>query len=148
MHKLEAGILMDTHIWIWLMEGNPVLEGTRALALIERAAGTGLLHVSAISVWEIGMLESKSRITFNVPGMEWIERALALPGLRLVPLSPGIAVESTRLPGKFHGDPADRIIAATARVKDIILITKDRKILEYGEAGFIKTMALQDRNNP
>jgi PIN domain nuclease of toxin-antitoxin system len=142
MHNSEEGILMDTHIWIWLMEGNPVLIGSKALTLIEKAAESGLLSVSVISVWEIGMLESKSRITLNVPCMEWIDKALILPGLHLIPLSPEIAIESTRLPNIFHGDPADRIITATARVNDITLITKDKKILAYGESGFLKVIEL------
>ena len=142
MHNTETGILMDTHIWIWLMEGNPVLTGSKALTLIEEAAESGLLSVSVISVWEIGMLESKSRITFNIPYMEWIDKALSLPGLHLIPLSPKIAIESTRLPNNFHGDPADRIITATARINNASLITKDRKILEYGESGFLKVIKL------
>ncbi len=142
MHNTETGILMDTHIWIWLMEGNPVLTGSKALTLIEEAAESGLLSVSVISVWEIGMLESKSRITFNIPCMEWIDKALSLPGLHLIPLSPKIAIESTRLPNNFHGDPADRIITATARINNASLITKDRKILEYGKSGFLKVIKL------
>jgi len=142
MHNSEEGILIDTHIWVWLMEGNPVLKGSKALTLIEKAVESGLLNVSVISVWEIGMLESKSRITFNIPCMEWIDKALSLPGLHLVPLSPEIAIESTRLPHHFHGDPADRIITATARVNNITLITKDKKILEYGKSGFLKVIKL------
>ncbi|RKX79245.1 MAG: type II toxin-antitoxin system VapC family toxin [Spirochaetes bacterium] len=142
MHNSEEGILMDTHIWIWLMEGNSVLTGSKALTSIERAAESGLLSVSVISVWEIGMLESTSRLIFNVPCMEWIDKALRLPGLHLVPLSPEIAIESTRLPDNFHGDPADRIITATARINNVSLITKDKKILEYGESGFLKVIKL------
>jgi PIN domain nuclease of toxin-antitoxin system len=67
------------------------------------------LLVSVISVWEIGMLESKGRLLLNLPCEAWVREALKTPGLTLAPLTPEIAVDSTRLPGAFHGDPADRI---------------------------------------
>jgi len=142
MHNLEQDILMDTHIWIWLMEGNPILADSKVLSMIEQAAESGILSVSAISVWEIGMLEAKIRISFTVPCMEWIHKALSIPGLQLAPLTPEIAIESTRLPGNFHGDPADRIITATARLNNTILITKDKKILEYAKSGFLKAIGI------
>ena len=142
MHNLEQGILMDTHIWIWLMEGNPMLAGSKVLSMIEQAAESGILSVSASSVWEIGMLEAKTRISFNVPCMEWIHKALSFPGLQLAPLTPEIAIESTRLPDDFHGDPADRMIVATARMNDVSLITKDKKILEYAKSGFLKAIGI------
>ena len=61
-----------------------------------------------------------------------VREALATPGLSLIPLSPEIAIQSRRLPGQFHGDPADRILVATARVTGARLMTSDRKILAYG----------------
>jgi PIN domain nuclease of toxin-antitoxin system len=83
-------------------------------------------------VWEIGMLESKGRLLLNLPCEAWVREALKTPGLTLAPLTPEIAVDSTRLPGAFHGDPADRIIVATARRLGARLLTRDRKLLEYG----------------
>ena len=142
MHNLEQGILMDTHIWIWLMEGNQILADSKVLSMIEQAAESGMLSVSAISVWEIGRLEAKTRISFNVPCMEWIHEALSIPGLQLAPLTPEIAIESTRLPDDFHGDPADRIIVATARMNNVSLITKDKKILGYAKSGFLKAIGI------
>lgn len=62
---------------------------------------------------------------------EWFEAALAYPAIRLLPLTPEIAVESTRLPGDFHKDPADQIIVATARIYDCPLITSDKRIRHY-----------------
>lgn len=70
-------------------------------------------------------------MTFDVPLNEWIEEALASPGVRLLPLTPEVAVESTRLPSAFHKDPADQIIVATARIMDRPLVTYDTKILAY-----------------
>ena len=84
------------------------------------------------------MLEAKGRLRFAIPCIEWVKKALSAPGLLLASLTPEIAVESSRLPGGFHGDPADRIIAATARQIEAILVTNDQKLLDYGDSGFIK----------
>jgi PIN domain nuclease of toxin-antitoxin system len=62
---------------------------------------------------------------------DWLESALNFPGVPLLALSPEIAIESTRLPGDFHRDPADQIIVATARVYGCPLLTQDDKILRY-----------------
>jgi len=76
--------------------------------------------------------------------MDWVEDALSAPGLSLslIPLTPEIAIKSTRLPGNFHGDPADRILAATTQVMNAVLVTCDRKLLDYGKQGFISTFPL------
>ena len=87
------------------------------------------------------MLETKRRITLTTDPLRWVNDALRLPGFSLIPLSPEIAVTSSRLPGDFHGDPADRIIVASALVEKAMLITNDHKILDYGRKGFIETAA-------
>jgi len=89
------------------------------------------LLLSVISVWEVGLLDSKGRLDLFTPCEQWVREALATPGLTLVPLTPEIAVLSTRLPGDFHSDPADRIIAATARITGARLATCDRKMIAY-----------------
>lgn len=78
------------------------------------------------------MLEAKGRLRFDRDCREWVRAALALPGIALAPFTPEIAVESTRLPGEFGGDPADRILVATARLLGARLATRDRRILDYG----------------
>ena len=62
--------------------------------------------------------------------------------MNLCPLSPEIALESCFLPGNFHGDPADRIITATARLGNLTLLTRDRKIIEYSNSGMVKAIAV------
>lgn len=84
-----------------------------------------------ISCWEIANPVERSRLTLAIPVGEWIDRALRYPGIRLLELSPKIAVHSTQLPGDFHRDPADRILAATARLHDCPLLTADELILRY-----------------
>jgi PIN domain nuclease of toxin-antitoxin system len=84
------------------------------------------------------MLEKKGRITLSRSIDEWTKAALTAPGIRLVDLSPEIAIESTRLPGEPHGDPADRIIIATARVLGATLITRDEQIVSYASGGHVR----------
>jgi PIN domain nuclease of toxin-antitoxin system len=104
------------------------------------AGAIGKVLVSAISVWEVGMLEAKGRVRFTVEVGEWVRRALAAPGVHLAPLTPEIALDSTRLPEPVHGDPADRILVATARRMGATLVTRDTKILDYGRQGLLSVI--------
>jgi PIN domain nuclease of toxin-antitoxin system len=102
---------------------------TRRQAKVIDAAEADLIGVSAISVWEVAKLVEYNRLKLPCPLGDWFDEALNYPGIRLVELSPEIAIESTRLPGEFHRDPADQIIVATARIYDCQLVTSDSKIL-------------------
>ena len=124
-------ILLDTHIWIWLMTGDKQAGSSKLLALITEKAKHSAIRISVISVWEIGMLESKGRIVLPYSCLEWVQKALQAPGFGLENLTPEIAVQSSRLPGVFHGDPADRILLATAARLRATLVTRDQKILHY-----------------
>lgn len=128
-------LLLDTHYWIWLQLGAKDQFTIANLKAVEAAAGEGNLLLSVISVWELGMLEAKGRIRLHSPAEQWVQEALATPGLALVPLTPEIALDSSRLPAPFHGDPADRIIVATARRMAARLLTRDQKLIEYGRQG-------------
>ncbi|MEQ8221031.1 MAG: type II toxin-antitoxin system VapC family toxin [Candidatus Eremiobacterota bacterium] len=119
------------------------MNDTKILFYINQAAKEARLRVSAISVWETGMLETKGRIRFSVECLDWVNRALSAPGISLVPLTPEIAIASTRLPCEFHGDPADRIIVATARKLSACLVTKDSKILEYGRERYLDVLEVK-----
>lgn len=127
-----APLLLDTHYWIWFQAGAKDQITDKVLKAMEEAASRGHLLLSVISVWELGMLEAKGRIRLQRPCEEWVKEALATPGLELVPLTPAIALDSSRLPPGFHGDPADRIIVATARRLAARLLTRDQKLVEYG----------------
>ncbi len=129
--------LLDTHALVWLLEGNARL-GQKSRDLIFAAAQAEHLYVSAITPWEIAMLVSKGRLSFAQEIGEWLKTALAMPGIRMVPLSIEISVASTQLPGNFHADPADRMIVATARYLGATLVTEDKLILGYSQAGHLK----------
>ncbi len=132
--------VLDTHVWIWMVNGGPERLLGGATDAIRRAAGESSLGVSAISVWEVAMLESKGRLQLQMDCLEWVAEATRRAGLRILPLSPEIAVASTRLPGDLHGDPSDRIIAATVRHEGAILVTRDRALLAYAEWGYLRAI--------
>jgi len=133
-------LLLDTHIWIWVLEGAVPEIGHAAQNAVMEAGAIGKVLVSAISVWEVGMLEAKGRIRFSLEVGEWVRRALAAPGVHLAPLTPEIALDSTRLPEPVHGDPADRILVATARRMGATLVTRDTRILDYGRQGLLSVI--------
>ncbi len=135
MPESGGGLLLDTHVWVWMVEGMASELSAAAIAEVEQASRRGALVVSAISVWEVAMLEAKGRLRFSRPVTEWVQSALRAPGLRLLELTPSIAVESTRLPGAPPGDPADRILMASARMEGGRLATRDRGIIDYAQAG-------------
>lgn len=132
----EAALLYDTHAWVWSAGGDAGQLGPASRSAIEAAEEAGLLHVAAISVWEVAMLHARGRLALALDLDQWVERALRAPGTRLLPLEPAIAIESTRLPGEFRGDPADHILVASARITGARLLTRDRAILEYARAGY------------
>jgi PIN domain nuclease of toxin-antitoxin system len=91
----------------------------------------GEIGICTISVWEVAKLVELGRLVLPVALDQWFTDALAYPGATLVDLTPGIAIESTRLPGSFHRDPADQIIVATSRVLRCDLLTADQRIRDY-----------------
>lgn len=134
-------LLLDTHVLIWLAEGADTL-GEPARELIDRAATSGGVVVSAISFWEVAMLARRGRISLSQPLATWRQRVLATAGLGESAIDGDIAIESVELPGSLHTDPADRLIVATVRVRGWELATRDRRLLDYGAAGHANTVAV------
>ena len=84
------------------------------------------------------MLVSKGRLSLTMPVRDWLEKALSMPGLSILPLTAEIAADSCFLPGNFHGDPADRLITASCRSCEATLITMDQPILDYSLEGWVR----------
>jgi PIN domain nuclease of toxin-antitoxin system len=122
-------ILLDTHIWVWWVHGDSQLSQAQNEQI--KAHESDGLGVSVISCWEIAKLVEHGRLILPCSTEDWMDQALAYPGIQLVGLTPRIAIESTQLPGTFHRDPADQIIVATARVLDGALLTADERSLNY-----------------
>ena len=121
---------LDTHAWIW-WHMRPEKLTRKVKALIADSTKYEELLLSAISPWEFSKLLEKGRLGISCNPEVWINSALEMPKLRLVPLSPVIAYRSTILPPKFHDDPADQIIVATARAENATILTKDSRIRAY-----------------
>jgi PIN domain nuclease of toxin-antitoxin system len=132
-------ILLDTHVLVWLVQGDSKLGGKAQDALRKVVAEEGVL-VSAISIWEVSMLAAKGRLILGRPTGQWVGSTLALPGIGLAPIEPMAAVEAGALPDSIHGDPADRIIIATARALTCPIATADRAILDYAKAGLVEAI--------
>jgi len=132
-------VLLDTHVWLWFIDADRRL-GRRSRAAIERAAKGEGARISAITLWEVALLQAKGRIALREEVGEWLRQKVALPGIVVQPLTLEVAVESTRLPGNFHSDPADRFIVATARHLGLPLVTADTRILDFAHGGHLSVV--------
>jgi PIN domain nuclease of toxin-antitoxin system len=121
-------ILLDTHIWVWWVDGNERLT-KKHQEYIQEYQSHGL-GISIVSCWEVAKLVEKNRLVFSCSINEWLESALTYPGVQLLNLTLPIVVDSTQLEG-FHNDPFDQIIVATAKNHGCPLLTVDAKILSY-----------------
>ena len=133
-------LLLDTCAIIWVANDEPIAKEAReaiATALLADAP----VYVSPISAWEVGMLAARRRISLRMSPEKWFDRLLGAPGLRLAELPPSLLIASSFLPGDTPADPADRIIAATAREYDLRVVTRDRRLLAYAESGYCRALA-------
>jgi PIN domain nuclease of toxin-antitoxin system len=120
-------LLLDTHIWIWWLTGDGSLSEAERNAL-DAEAELRPPRISAITLWEAQMLHERGRLKLTAPFETWLLEATAPGVVEILPLATFVILEVNRLPPAFHGDPADRIIVATARAFEIALATHDRKI--------------------
>ncbi len=127
----DGALLLDTHIWVWMLDGS-LDRCSRALGpILTRAAGRGQLLVSEFSFWEIAK-ESAGRLTLTMPVEAWIDRAIRVPGIRYLPVDRAALVTSTRLTA-LPGDPADRILVAAAKLEGAAFVTADRAITAFAK---------------
>lgn len=125
-------IVLDTHALLWWINGDSQLSPAALEAIeLELQADDGEILISAISAWEIALLVEKGRLTLSMATDDWLDTVEEIEGVRFVAVDTATAVESTRLPGEFHKDPADRMIVALARHFNSDLITADDKITTY-----------------
>jgi len=137
-----SALLLDTHIWLWYAEGNAQALTAAAVRRLDHARQTEGLRISSISVWEIGASHADGRIHLSIPLRQWVRDALSPGGIALLPLDAESAAESTLLPGEPGADPARRLLIATARTKGLVLATRNRRIVEYGQAGHVQVLDL------
>ncbi len=123
-------IVLDTHAWVWLLD-DPRQIPRRARKAIDAAVDGRKLFVSSISVWEVSMLAARGRLQLNRDVADWLADAERVPFLQFVPVDNSIALKSVFLPSPLHGDPADRMIVATALSLRASLVTRDKKLADY-----------------
>ena len=138
-----SAAVLDTHVLVWLLGGDRRLGPSSRALIADASRGAGAVF-SAISGREIAMLVAEGRLALDRDVLVWLEAVARLPGLGVHPLSPVVSVDSTRLPGDLHGDPADRLIVATARHVGAPLVTADRALLDYAAAGHVKVQPARD----
>jgi PIN domain nuclease of toxin-antitoxin system len=133
-------LLLDTCAAIWLSQ--KVRMEPDAVAAIDESADQGLpLRLSLITAWELGLLERSGKAPMTQSPRAIFQSFLQLPGVMVQTLTAEILIDSSLLPGELHGDPADRIIIATARALDLIVVTRDRHILDYADKGHVRALA-------
>jgi PIN domain nuclease of toxin-antitoxin system len=130
-----SNLLLDTCAMLWLAEGIELTADAR------KAATDGRLNVSPISVWEIANLVRKNRIVLAMPVAKWFRQTMDIMTAAMSELTVEILATSCELPGSPPNDPADRILIATAREASMVLMTRDKQILAYSAAGYVRTMA-------
>lgn len=132
-------ILLDTCAAIWASEAQGLSRG--AQDVIEQAERDRVpLFVSPITAWEMGMLVAKGRVALLASPLVWFAGLLEA-GVELADLSPSILVDASFLPHSRLRDPADRVVAATARALGYRIMTRDRPLLDYAAAGHVQAIA-------
>lgn len=124
-------VLLDTHVWVWSVEGDTRRVGRRTRALLSRTQSQDAIRISPATVFEISALHTAGRLRLARSLEEWIQDALAVAGVRLAPLSAAVAIDAGSIPRSALSDPLDRLLVATARQLDAQLVTGDTRILEY-----------------
>jgi PIN domain nuclease of toxin-antitoxin system len=136
---MNAHLLLDTCAIIWVADDQPIAEEARD-AIAGALEADDPVFVSPISAWEIGLLASRGRISLPMSAEKWFERFLQAPGVFLADMPPQVLIASSFLPGTVPTDPADRIIAATAREYSYRVVTRDRRLLAYAELGYCRAL--------
>lgn len=136
---MSMPLLLDTCAAMWIVDGT-ISQSAREVLAASWQEGLPTF-VSPISAWEVGVLSSRGRFKSPDPPLRWWERLLGLPNMKLAELSPQVLLDSSFLPGKPPNDPADRIIAATAREFGFAVVTRDRLLLDYAANGHLNAVA-------
>lgn len=123
-------IILDTHVLVWFVS-NPEKLSKSAKKRIEGEVKKNNVLVSSISTWEIYMLVKKGRLRLSMDVDSWFEKIEELNFLNFMPVDNKIAAKSVMLPESIGGDPADRMIVATAREHGAVLITSDARLRSY-----------------
>ena len=121
-------VLLDSHVWIWWVTGQRELAAAKRARLDELAEAGAQPFLSAISLWEAQMLYRRKRLTLAMDFPVWLTEASDPMVVQVLPIDTSVILTLDKLPDRFHGDPADRIIVATAKAHGLALMTDDKAI--------------------
>jgi PIN domain nuclease of toxin-antitoxin system len=137
--EMMTPILLDTCAALWSMSGQ---ISDKARGLLDEAVEAGIpIWVSPITAWEIGLLAQCGKFKAPESPQRWFERLVRLSGVRLADMPPAVLLASSFLPGSPPRDPADRIIAATAREYGYVVMTRNRLLLNYADSGYVQAVS-------
>jgi PIN domain nuclease of toxin-antitoxin system len=134
-------VLLDTHVWIWLVNDEPRKLGPRTRRQLGKATGIRAASVSTASVFEIAALHTAGRLHFSQPADRWIRNSIERAGFKVIDIERDIAVDAGMIPATALPDPFDRCLVATAREYGVPLVTCDRRILDYArQSGMVRVI--------
>lgn len=132
----SSDLLLDTCAVIWISQDEHISPEA------EQAISTSTsVRVSVMTSWELGMLVSRGKLPSTRHPLRWFEDFVEAGPVAVEAVDPDILVSASYLPSPIHRDPMDRILIATARERDLTIVTRDSAILSYGAAGHVKTLA-------
>jgi PIN domain nuclease of toxin-antitoxin system len=127
-------LLLDTHVWIWSVNGDVRRLGRQTRRLLSRAQSRGELRVSPATLFELTALHTLGRLRLTRTPEQWIRESLDASGVRIAELSRAIAIDAGAIPRTRLADPLDRLLVATARQVDAVFLTSNTRILAYASA--------------
>jgi PIN domain nuclease of toxin-antitoxin system len=132
-------LLLDTHVWVWSVDGDTRRIGRRSRQLLRKAEAREAIRVSPVTLFELSALYTAGRLRLARPLAEWVDESLETAGVRLAELTPSVAIDAGSVPRSALADPLDRLLVSTARHLDAVFVTADRRILEYAaETGNVR----------
>jgi PIN domain nuclease of toxin-antitoxin system len=140
---LGRGILLDTHAFIWL-QGRILTAKADVLTTLRTAAEENNWFISSFLFYEVAYAVGRERLHLDRDLKEWFRMAMSPPSPRIVEITPEISATTILLPSSFHGDPGDRILAATAILHDLTLCTHDKALLRHGKQGLFRTLKVNE----
>ena len=124
-------LLLDTHVWVWSVEGDVRRIGRRTRQLLLRAQARDAIRVSPVTVFEVGALHTLGRIRLTLAVDQWVRQSLDAPGVRIAEVTPPVALDAGHIPRSALADPLDRLLVATARHLAATFVTADEGVLAY-----------------
>jgi len=141
---LTSGLLLDTHTWLWL-EAGTLDAKPEIIQEIRQSASEQKLLLCSFSLTEIAHQVAKKRLGLARPLLSWFQASLRPPGPQLLDITSEIAAATIHLPETFHGDPGDRILAATAIVHGLTICTHDDLLLRFGKQGLFRSLKVNEK---